>query len=212
MSTRSAIIKKTGNNYYGIYCHSDGYLNGVGATLLENYNGPIKVHGLIELGSLSTVGENLDFASGTVAYHRDIGIEYEKPYIGKTINGVAKHIGHNGYVYVFENNTWMVWITTNGLTEGLEQGYYPLAEVVELEQKEEKPIEYNCIHCGEPIYPTWYPSGNNWDKDWKHKETKEHGKLWCCYGELWSCVGGFATPPKGAIWTEPKIKEDGEEQ
>ncbi len=51
MSTRSVIAVKTGENTYGeptflgVYCHSDGYLGGVGAKLYELWNGHFKGRG-----------------------------------------------------------------------------------------------------------------------------------------------------------------------
>jgi hypothetical protein len=200
MSTRSAIIAKEGGNYWGVYCHNDGYLSGVGKTLYENYNDLIKIHTLLELGSLSVLGENLH-SGYTIAYHRDRGEEYFGPVKGKTIINVAKKIDHNGYVYVYEaNGTWMVWLTDKEM-------YLPLDEALELEKEPEpvKPKEYNCVHCGRPIYPTWYGNGEHATRDWKHKANETNVKMWVCF------TGDCATPPADAIWTEPKIKQDGAE-
>ena len=123
MSTRSIIIEKTVEGYRGIYVHWDGYARGVGATLLKHYTDPKKVFALINLGSLSSLGEKVNptdptvhtFDSPeknvTVAYGRDRGEEDQEPVVGITIEQVAGHIDHNGYVYVFENNEW----TCNGM-------------------------------------------------------------------------------------------------
>jgi hypothetical protein len=121
MSTRSAIIEKTETGYRGIYAHSDGYLAGVGRTLLENYMDPAKVSALIDLGDISSLGERVKPISPnhtfdnseegtTVAYTRDRGETNCEPTVAKTIRGVANKIDHNGYVYVFENGKW----TRNG--------------------------------------------------------------------------------------------------
>jgi hypothetical protein len=120
MSTRSAIIAKTDTGYAGIYCHFDGYEDGVGATLLEHYTDPEKVAALIALGEISALRERVAPTGAhsyehpekgvTVAYHRDRGEEQTGPHTGATVEEVAKHIGHNGYVYVFENGAW----TCNG--------------------------------------------------------------------------------------------------
>lgn len=40
-----------------IYCHWDGYIEGVGKTLYKHYQDRSKVEELIKLGSLSTLGE-----------------------------------------------------------------------------------------------------------------------------------------------------------
>ncbi len=87
MSTRSTIkiVRKDGTEK-AIYCHFDGYIEGVGVTLQLAYNTAEKVEKLLELGDLSTLGyytepdparehsfdgerqENV-----CVAYHRDRG-------------------------------------------------------------------------------------------------------------------------------------------
>lgn len=122
MSTRSAILRKTDYGYEGIYCHFDGYPTGVGATLQEHYQDPEKVKALIALGEISALGKEVAPPEGvahsynepakgvTIAYHRDRGEEEREPARGATIDGVAEQIGHNGYVYVFENGAW----TCNG--------------------------------------------------------------------------------------------------
>jgi hypothetical protein len=200
MATRSAIIAKEGGNYWGVYCHNDGYISGVGATLYKHYTDLIKVHGLLQLGSLSSIGPTLD-TNDTCAYHRDRGEEYFGPVKGKTIINVAKKIDHNGYVYVYEaDDTWMVWLTDKEM-------YLPLDEALEIEKEPEpvKPKEYNCIHCGKPIYPTWYGNGKTATQGWKHKASAKGCARWGCG------TGNYAAPPAGAIWTEPKIKQDGAE-
>jgi hypothetical protein len=120
MSTRSAIIvkdKETGN-YRGVYCHFDGYLDGVGYTLRENFNSYKDAYDIVALGDLSQLAEckrvnpigkhSYDSPeSGTIiAYHRDRGEEEGNPIEGDTVQSVECQIGHNGYVYVFENDEW----------------------------------------------------------------------------------------------------------
>ena len=71
MSTRSFIgIQHPDGTVHGIYCHHDGYLEGVGATLKAHYTTVRQVLDLVALGSLSSLGEDLDY---TQAYHRDRG-------------------------------------------------------------------------------------------------------------------------------------------
>ncbi len=140
MSTRSAIIRKTETGTYeGIYCHYDGYETGVGATLLEHYQDADKVKRLIALGSISQLAEcgrvepvgPHSFAKpepGTVvAYMRDRGekAEHCATIQGPTVKDVEENIGHNGYIYVYEDGEW----TCNGV---------PLADAVAAAQREEK--------------------------------------------------------------------------
>ena len=68
MATRSRIaIENENGTVISIYCHFDGYLEGVGKKLFEHYDRE-KTEKLIELGDISVLGEStLD----TIAYHRD---------------------------------------------------------------------------------------------------------------------------------------------
>jgi hypothetical protein len=104
MSTRSAIIMKDGDGYKGVYCHSDGYLSWNGKILLENYQGENKVRELIGLGHLSILRPELD---STTAYARDGGEDLVVN-VGPTLKSVEEQIGHDGYVYVFENGEWHI--------------------------------------------------------------------------------------------------------
>jgi hypothetical protein len=73
MATRSKIaIENQDGTVTAIYCHWDGYVDGVGKTLFENYDRE-KLEQLIELGDISSLGETLD---ETVAYHGFEGIDY----------------------------------------------------------------------------------------------------------------------------------------
>lgn len=65
MATRSMIWQKTEQGYRGVYCHWDGYPEGVGRTLQEHYSDPSKVDALLEYAhtrkmTLHTLRENPD--------------------------------------------------------------------------------------------------------------------------------------------------------
>jgi len=123
MSTRSAIIMKTNDGYAGVYCHSDGYMeapHGVGHKLLTYYTDIKKVAKLIALGDLSSLGERVAPLANhhsfehaedgtTVAYGRDRGegVTSDNVFtVGDTVEDVESKIGHNGFVYVFEDGKW----------------------------------------------------------------------------------------------------------
>jgi hypothetical protein len=60
MATRSDIIvKRTDGQWARIYCHWDGYPEGVGKTLFEHYKTQEKCEALIALGDLSSLGEEI---------------------------------------------------------------------------------------------------------------------------------------------------------
>lgn len=88
MSTRSQIaIKRKDGKIESIYCHSDGYLEYNGVILNEHYRNINKINHLINLGDISSLGEQVfpnelqphDFdyekrqENVTVAYGRDRG-------------------------------------------------------------------------------------------------------------------------------------------
>ena len=60
MGTRSAIGYKTPEGKVrGIYCHYDGYIAHNGKILQEHYQAAYKVAQLVELGDMSTMGEEV---------------------------------------------------------------------------------------------------------------------------------------------------------
>lgn len=82
MATRSTIAKLNDDgSITSIYCHWDGYPEGVGATLKEHYTDTDKIDQLLALGWLSVldaeIGEKHDFDNPTegwtLAYMRDRG-------------------------------------------------------------------------------------------------------------------------------------------
>ena len=115
MATRSTIWIKEGNKRIGVYCHFDGYLQGVGQTLLDYYSKIDKVKQLISHGAISALRENIcsihphNYQSPQkdtcIFYHRDRGeglIIYEAAKIGD-MNDY-----HEEYMYMFENDQWQV--------------------------------------------------------------------------------------------------------
>jgi hypothetical protein len=70
MSTRSRIaIENQDGTVDSIYCHFDGYVDGVGKTLFNHYDRE-KLEKLLELGDISSLGTS---TTDTVAYCRDRG-------------------------------------------------------------------------------------------------------------------------------------------
>lgn len=78
MSTHCLIASSVSKR--SIYCHFDGYPEGVGRTLKEHYSDSEKIEKLMELGDISILGEDVDPADdnshppdgkNTIAYRRD---------------------------------------------------------------------------------------------------------------------------------------------
>jgi len=122
MSTHCAIIAPANDGFYGIYCHFDGYEDGVGLTLKTHYTDPEKVNKLIDLGDISSLGRTTDspckpqtfldseLHEGTISYFRDRQEEWNevKPKVGKTIKEIANQIDAGEFIYVFDGkNSWV---------------------------------------------------------------------------------------------------------
>ena len=79
MSTRNRIgIKLKDGMVESIYCHCDGYLEGVGQTLIAHYNDEKKVKKLIAMGDMYSLAESI---KKSVFYKRDrgeTGVESQK--------------------------------------------------------------------------------------------------------------------------------------
>lgn len=105
MATRSFIGKKSQGGITGVYCHFDGYPEGVGDTLQRHYTDPAAVDALLALGSLSSLG--LDIVQ-TVAYARDRGEPLAVPLFYGTEEALTRGCREIGmqYAYVFDNGQW----------------------------------------------------------------------------------------------------------
>jgi len=117
MSTRSniAIYNTETETARVIYCHFDGYYDGVGKTLKEHYQDVEKVKKLIEGGDISSLGEHVEIPNGekhdynnrntefdiTTFYGRDrgeTGINAKTRYLSKD---KLHRLKANEYLYVF---------------------------------------------------------------------------------------------------------------
>jgi len=143
---RIAMEQKDGT-YKSIYCHHDGDLFGVGKTLYENYRDPIKVELMLNLGDLSSLKEyvypdtnklhNFDNpqCDVCVSYYRDRGesLHYNIfPSKDELLDYSCK--SDDKYLYIFENEKWLVTNTTN-----------KKLDEIELEDLEQRLYEYDII-------------------------------------------------------------------
>lgn len=109
MATSSFISKRNSDraSYDGVYCHFDGYPEGVGAILKEHYTDPTKVAKLLDGGSISFLESSLE---NTRFYHkwRNDPLVIHRELIGRDyLRQVAGNSGCE-YLYVFENGQWTV--------------------------------------------------------------------------------------------------------
>jgi len=115
MSTRSLIGVLHNNQYKAVYCHFDGYLSGVGKTLLNHYDA-VKADQLVALGDISSlgneIGEKHDFDNCpkgvTNFYGRDRG---EDDVSFRKYDSAAEMISENvciDFIYVMHDGVWYV--------------------------------------------------------------------------------------------------------
>ena len=106
MSTRSRIaIENESGIVNSIYCHFDGYVDGVGKTLFNHYDKE-KLQKLIELGDISSLGESTE---DTVAYCRDRGEDlHSTSYLD--VEGLFELGFESGEEYVYCLNKEGIWI------------------------------------------------------------------------------------------------------
>jgi len=120
MATRSNIgIVNDDSSVTGIYCHWDGYPENNGKLLLNHYTNSERINGLMSLGSLSYLAENLysdkkahSFRNPVdgvcVAYGRDRG---EKNADSKSFTNISEFEKYANrttadYQYLFNNGKW----------------------------------------------------------------------------------------------------------
>ena len=122
MATRSNIgmeIKSENGQYQvvAVYCHWDGYPEGLGKTLVDHYLDREKVKELIALGSLSYVEKEVKpkgphtfdkpEAGVTVAYHRDRDEDFEQLHFSCVQDYFAQF--EQQYAYLFtDEGEWLV--------------------------------------------------------------------------------------------------------
>lgn len=117
MSTHGSITVKTENGKFRtIYCHSDGYLSGVGKTLAEHYSTQEKAEELLSGGNISVLGESCDKPEGhsfynrvegyTVYYGRDRGEKDVEAREYATFNEVIKYEKQE-FNYFLDNGKWV---------------------------------------------------------------------------------------------------------
>ena len=110
MSTRSRIAVETSSQrVVSIYCHSDGYIQGVGVTLKKHYNSQEKALELIKKGDISILNNTIE----TTKYYKDRGDEWHniEPQWHKNHFGLMSALKGNvfiEYVYLFADGEWQV--------------------------------------------------------------------------------------------------------
>lgn len=112
MATRSNINVKVGDVYHTIYVHWDGYPEGVGKTLVLNYNSQELAEKVVSHGDISSLDEYCDKPEGhsydtpvpgyTTYYGRDRGETGTEMEVRQTIRAEEE------YSYVWDGSQWLV--------------------------------------------------------------------------------------------------------
>lgn len=117
MSTRSTIAVKFPNGAVkAVYCHFDGYPEGVGATLSEHYNTQKKAETVVSLGDLSVLDESMECPAGhsfrsraaghSVAYGRDRGEQDVDADTFDTVREFRAQGNKQQFTYLWNGNEW----------------------------------------------------------------------------------------------------------
>ena len=108
MGTRSKIgILKSDGKVDAIYCHWDGYPDYNGRMLIENYVKVEQIRKLISLGSISSLGKNLEETNSYYGWR-----EEESP--KATYENIEEYTMAYGdcwdeYNYIFKDGEWYVY-------------------------------------------------------------------------------------------------------
>jgi hypothetical protein len=125
-ATRSTVaVEDKKGRISGTYIHSDGYVDGVGATLKKNYSKADKVNRLLNLGEfgISSLGKSIEGGDGhsfadpkkgeTVFYGRDRGEDNDMTSQFKDRETFASnHAEEFAYLYSVKDKKW--YYTTDG--------------------------------------------------------------------------------------------------
>lgn len=97
MATRSVIGVMYGDVCKSVYCHWDGYLEGVGATLMENY-GRVGASDLIAQGNISNLAASV---RETHFYERDRGESDQEFLTANTFDEFLDQWGDSWIEYMY---------------------------------------------------------------------------------------------------------------
>lgn len=107
MATRSfiAMLDEFSDEYHAMYCHWDGYPEGVGVTLRDYFNRGTEVYELIQLGGISVLNEGY----GETAVQGNIN--GDSPKVFRVFGELLNYYRGCGceYGYVFSDSKWQCY-------------------------------------------------------------------------------------------------------
>lgn len=147
MGTRSNIAALIDGKVKVIYCHFDGYIEGVGQDLFDHYNSQERAEELIALGDLSCLGERCDRPEGhsyqtpvdgcTIAYGRDRGEEGTEASQFESLDEWTGQWSETwaAYFYYWDGTQWLV---NDRYSEEQTELFVPLRTMVEVKTDPDK--------------------------------------------------------------------------
>lgn len=111
--TKSAIAYRdqTGK-ITAIMCAYDGWLQGVGRTLLDEYSDPEKLLKLFSIGNIVILLENVD---QTALYGRTTSAGFQKQMTFSKLDDFERYYQGSDFYYLYDETRW---VFKNSLTEG----------------------------------------------------------------------------------------------
>ncbi len=104
MATRSTIaLEYADGSIKQIYCHWDGYISGVGATLFEHYDTPEKVNELLSQGDASSIDKTINECT---FYARDRGETGVEAANYQSYDHFIRSAGFQAYDYIMRDGVW----------------------------------------------------------------------------------------------------------
>jgi hypothetical protein len=130
MSTRSRIgISQEDGSVKSIYCHYDGYPEGVGQTLMQNYTSPVEVMELVNKGDMSSLHSQEHYADRGET-DVDAVVTSENEYVSYTGECWGE------YAYLYKDGEWLVQMVRQDDNFGFSKQFTPVQSAISEYQKE----------------------------------------------------------------------------
>jgi hypothetical protein len=130
MSTRSRIgILQEDGSVKSIYCHYDGYPEGVGQTLMQNYTSPVEVMELVNKGDMSSLHSQEHYADRGET-DVDAVVTSENEYVSYTGECWGE------YAYLYKDGEWLVQMVRQDDNFGFSKQFTPVQSAISEYQKE----------------------------------------------------------------------------
>jgi hypothetical protein len=104
MGTRSTIaLEYADGSIKQIYCHWNGYISGVGATLFEHYDTPEKVNELLSQGDARAIDKTINECNFYARDRGETGVEASNY---QSYDHFMKNAGFQEYDYIMREGVW----------------------------------------------------------------------------------------------------------